>query len=167
MTRVTISPAIRAQLHGSERSAEVCDEMGRTLGFFHPVDETGFAGGKIASPYSDREIEGFRKEPGGRPLAEILKDLPAHEVHRCVPASICWPAPVKLVVVPMSSESTCLLFQDLNTTNIAVRCRRRKTRKKPDRSFAGVLRCICADNSAFSDLLPRCAFICCNLPCTC
>ncbi|HEV2971500.1 MAG TPA: hypothetical protein VGY55_16105 [Pirellulales bacterium] len=76
MTRVIVSAAIQAQLHNLDDVLEVCDESGRTLGFFHPAMQADRSTGeKIASPYSDREIEEFRKQRTGRPLSEILKDL--------------------------------------------------------------------------------------------
>jgi hypothetical protein len=75
MTRVIVNAAIRAQLHNLDAALEVCDESGQTLGYFHPIIESG--GEKITSPYSDEEIEELRKQRTGRPLTEILKDLRA------------------------------------------------------------------------------------------
>jgi hypothetical protein len=76
MTRVKVNAAIRAQLHNLDAVLEVCDESGRTLGFFHPIVESSDSG-RIKSPYTDEEIEKLRKQRTGRPLAEILKDLDA------------------------------------------------------------------------------------------
>ena len=76
MTRVIVNATIRAQLHNLDAALEVCDETGQTLGYFHPIVESGVSG-KVASPYTDKEIEELRKQRTGRPLAEILKDLGA------------------------------------------------------------------------------------------
>lgn len=73
MTKVTVDAAIRARLHDLSELLEVCDESGRTLGYFHPLVLAGDA--KAASPLSDEEIERRRQQRTGRPLGEILEDL--------------------------------------------------------------------------------------------
>ena len=73
MTKVTVDAATRAKLNDLHELLEVCDESGRTLGYFHPV--VSFDSLKALSPFSDEEIEKLRQQRTGRPLSEILKDL--------------------------------------------------------------------------------------------
>ena len=70
MTKVTIDAETQAKLNGLNDFLEVCDESGRTLGYFFPPGTL-----KYLSPFSDEEIEELRKQRTGRPLKEILKDL--------------------------------------------------------------------------------------------
>jgi hypothetical protein len=71
MTKVIIDAATRANLHNLETLLEVCDEDGRTLGYFHPQPE----GTPVCSPFSDEEIERRRHQRTGKSLAEILERL--------------------------------------------------------------------------------------------
>ncbi len=76
MTRVTIDAATRSKLKGLAGLLELCDESGRTIGYFHPtVHAMGGEKSKFYSPHTDEEIEELRKQRGGRPLADILRDL--------------------------------------------------------------------------------------------
>jgi hypothetical protein len=73
MTKVIVDAAMRARLHDLSELLEVCDESGRTLGYFHPLVPPGDT--KSLSPFSDEEIERRRQQRSGRPLGEILEDL--------------------------------------------------------------------------------------------
>jgi hypothetical protein len=73
MTKVIVDAAMRARLHDLSELLEVCDESGRTLGYFHPLVHSGNA--KALSPFTDEEIERRRQQRTGRPLGEILEDL--------------------------------------------------------------------------------------------
>ena len=73
MTKVTLDAATLAKLKDLNELLEVCDESGRTLGYFHPVVPSESL--KAMSPFSDEEIEEFRQQRTGRPLSEILSDL--------------------------------------------------------------------------------------------
>jgi len=76
MTRIVIGGAFCAILDNLEGVAELCDESGRTLGYFHPmVQGTGFEGTKAQSPFPDEEIARREQQRTGRPLKEILEDL--------------------------------------------------------------------------------------------
>lgn len=76
MTKVTVDAATRAKLNNLNELLELCDERGRTLGYFHPaVHLSSPEQAKALSPFSDEEIEELRKQRTGRPLSEILKDL--------------------------------------------------------------------------------------------
>lgn len=68
--------ALGAKLDAVPGAVELCDESGRTLGYFHPLPaEAHPSGRRTRSPFSDEDIERRRQEKGGRPLAEILADL--------------------------------------------------------------------------------------------
>ena len=76
MTKVVVDPAFGAKITGLTGAVELCDESGRTLGYFHPlVRLTDSSSGKIESPIPKEEIERRRQEKGGRTLPEILADL--------------------------------------------------------------------------------------------
>lgn len=76
MTKVTVDAETRSRLAGLDDLLELCDESGRTIGFFHPnVALNGREEAAALSPHTDEEIHELRKQQGGRPLADILKDL--------------------------------------------------------------------------------------------
>jgi hypothetical protein len=75
MTRVKIDSTTLAKLQSLRDVAELCDDVGRVIGHFHPGPPRD-ANGNIIVPFSDEEIEEFRKQTGGRPLKDILADLP-------------------------------------------------------------------------------------------
>ena len=75
MTRLIIDPETLAKLHNLEGLVEVCDESGKTLGYFHPVVRANGVGQTVHSPFSDEELERRRQQRTGRPLAEILERL--------------------------------------------------------------------------------------------
>ena len=70
MTKVIVNSAERAKFLNLDRTMEVCDESGRTLGFFSPCENSP------ASPITEKELDRRRQNLSGRPLAEILKGLP-------------------------------------------------------------------------------------------
>jgi hypothetical protein len=76
MTRLIVDAAMREKLRNAKDFVEVCDETGEVLGVFYQMPPAPPPGAS-RSPFSDEEIQGFRKEKGGRSLAEILKDLGA------------------------------------------------------------------------------------------
>ena len=71
MTRIMLDAGTVAQLHNLNEVLEVCDESGKTRGFFHP---TG-SGQQNRSPFSREQLEEFRKQKTGRSLAQIIRDL--------------------------------------------------------------------------------------------
>jgi len=70
MTRITIDKKTRAKLNGLHDHAVLCDDTGRTIGYFLP---SGLL--RDVSPYSEEEIERRRQKRSGRSLDEILRDL--------------------------------------------------------------------------------------------
>ena len=80
MSKIVVDAELGAKLAQAEGMLEICDPSGQILGVFHPVPwPPGVKSLKDLSPYSDEEIEEFRKQPGGRPLREIWKDLDSRE----------------------------------------------------------------------------------------
>lgn len=88
MTRIVVDELMRARLAGLSDQVELCDESGHVLGRFIPGievrDESGRALGRFlpapsadadGCPYSAEELRRFQQETGGRPLADVWKDL--------------------------------------------------------------------------------------------
>jgi hypothetical protein len=76
MTRLVVDAATQAKLNHLNGLLEICDEAGRTLGYFHPVlTEKHSAENHIQSPFTEEELERRRQQRTGRPLTEILKGL--------------------------------------------------------------------------------------------
>jgi hypothetical protein len=76
MSKVTLDQSLRAKLNNLDRQVEFCDESGRTVGYYVPADrhrELLYAWAK--SQFTDEELKKARKQPGGRPLEEILARL--------------------------------------------------------------------------------------------
>lgn len=77
MTRVTIDRDMSAKLNGVYDSVELCDESGRTLGYFQPAALSPAQTRRLMAecPFSDEELKRRREVRTGRPLADILEDL--------------------------------------------------------------------------------------------
>jgi hypothetical protein len=75
MTKVFVDAATRERLHDLDGLLEVCDESGRTLGYFHPVANQQTAAVETRSPFTKEEIERRRAQRTGRSLGEILNRL--------------------------------------------------------------------------------------------
>lgn len=75
MTKVTLDAVTLAKLASLGGAAELCDESGHSIGFFHPSHPPGEKTLKELSPFSDDEIRRRREDRNGRPLKEILRDL--------------------------------------------------------------------------------------------
>ena len=73
MTRFTVDPSLAARLGQLDGPVVLCDESGRTIGYFNPAVSLQEAIRQC--PFSDEEIERRRQQQGGRPLSEILADL--------------------------------------------------------------------------------------------
>lgn len=74
MVQITIDTATRERLVAAEGTVEIVDEDGRRVGYFQrilppPYDES------MIPPMSREELQRRLNQPGGRSLAEILKDL--------------------------------------------------------------------------------------------
>jgi hypothetical protein len=76
MTRVTIDATTMAKLDGLNDLLEICDESGKTLGYFQPIiSPPRGPDGKIISPISDEELERRSQHLAGRALKDILSDI--------------------------------------------------------------------------------------------
>ncbi len=73
MTIVITDPTLLTQLAQLSTRVEIRDVDGNFLGTFAPP--SGKLPPGVKSPLSEEEIEKRRKEPGGRHLADILRDL--------------------------------------------------------------------------------------------
>lgn len=76
MTKVVADTELKLLLRGCREALEVCDEAGRTLGYYHPAVETP-ATSKTCSPFPIEELERREREAGGTSLQEILEKLGA------------------------------------------------------------------------------------------
>jgi hypothetical protein len=76
MTKVLVDEDLGARLGHLAEHAELCDNTGRTLGYFLPpaVFEKLFCA-SLQVPFSEEEIARRREATGGRPLAEIWQSL--------------------------------------------------------------------------------------------
>jgi hypothetical protein len=78
MTRITIEPALLGKLSAIREGAELCDSLGRSLGYFFPADESRRPGAwpdDLERPPLDSEFEKSRRVRTGKPLEEILRRL--------------------------------------------------------------------------------------------
>jgi hypothetical protein len=76
--KVLVDEQLTRRLREIHEAVEIRDMQGRTYGYFHPVvgpPETQQP--SVKSPFSDEELSRRQGVPGGRPLAEIWKDLGA------------------------------------------------------------------------------------------
>lgn len=76
MIKITVPDAASNQLAAANDPVVICDSTGKVLGTFFPRivhDPSLYAG--IESPLTPEERERRRKEPGGKTLAQIWKDL--------------------------------------------------------------------------------------------
>jgi hypothetical protein len=75
MNKLVLDPALRLKLN-LETEVEVCDEDGRTIGFFLPAAwHRDLLYSWAKANVSDEELDRARRQPGGRPLSEILARL--------------------------------------------------------------------------------------------
>jgi len=76
MTTIVLDRQNSTRFESIHDRAEIRGEDGRVLGVYVPAQETvAVVPKKIASPYTDEELDRWAAEPGGRSLAEILADL--------------------------------------------------------------------------------------------
>ncbi len=76
MAQMILEPTLRSRFGQSESEVELRDEQGELVGYFVPPPlhrELILAWSR--SHVSEDDLEVARREPAGRPLADILKDL--------------------------------------------------------------------------------------------
>jgi hypothetical protein len=76
MTKVTVDQTLRSKLNGFNGQIELCDEAGRTVGFFLTADEYKRLILEWAKlKYPAEELKRRYQEPGERSTAEVLARL--------------------------------------------------------------------------------------------
>jgi hypothetical protein len=77
MTRIFADETLRVKLNNLAEALEICDAQGNVLGVFVPTDNDKELYRTIQLPaeLTPQEIERRMQQGGGRPLAEIWKDL--------------------------------------------------------------------------------------------
>ena len=76
MNRITVDETLRARFEEPGSWLELCDESGRTFGFFVPaMEKKSLLYGWARGAFSDEEIERARREPGGLSLDEVLAGI--------------------------------------------------------------------------------------------
>ncbi len=76
MTKVIADRDLRARLDGLDKQMELCDEAGRTLGYFLTVKEYERLMIEWAKlKYPPELLDRIAQEPGGRTTAEVLERL--------------------------------------------------------------------------------------------
>jgi hypothetical protein len=74
MNQVVIDPVTLAKLRDAWQTVELCDKDGQVVGRFVPiVDRSKCA--DLEPQISEEELDRREQAGGGRPLADILKDL--------------------------------------------------------------------------------------------
>ncbi len=72
--KITVDDVLRSRLHDFRLPLELCDESGKVLGYVTPaVDPSLYEG--VDSLISEEELDRRSQAGGGRPLADILRDL--------------------------------------------------------------------------------------------
>jgi hypothetical protein len=74
MSILVLDPSTVNQLKSVFVPAEVRDEQGTLLGYFHPAAVPENLE-QYECPLSEEELDRISREGGGRPLADILSDL--------------------------------------------------------------------------------------------
>jgi hypothetical protein len=78
MVKVTIEKSLREQLDRLHEETQLCDESGRTIGYYLPESLRHRMLYEWArAEVSDAELDRARDEPGGSSLAEIWQRLGA------------------------------------------------------------------------------------------
>jgi len=74
MIRITVDDSVTKQLREVAQPCEIYDPAGNKLGSFQPTGREAEYNG-YECPLSDEELEQIERDPRGRPLADILRDL--------------------------------------------------------------------------------------------
>lgn len=74
MNRVIIDPATLAKLQDAQQTLDLCDESGRVVGRFIPLVDRSVCV-DLEPRISEAELDRRERNGGGRPLADIIRDL--------------------------------------------------------------------------------------------
>ena len=76
MTKLMLDPTTLGKWKPFMSSAfDICAPSGKVVGHFCPTSDPVLYQ-NVCVPFADAELDAFEKEPGGRSLSEILKDMP-------------------------------------------------------------------------------------------
>lgn len=78
MVRITIDQELREKLARLDGPAELFDEQGQAVGRFVPIRDPLLAEVEAQCPHTPEELDALQaraRREGGRPLADIWKDL--------------------------------------------------------------------------------------------
>jgi hypothetical protein len=76
MQKITLGKEGRIALDDLKEKVEICDEAGKTVGYFLPAESyRRLIYDWAKAQVTDEELEAARREPGGSPLAEFLAEL--------------------------------------------------------------------------------------------
>lgn len=75
MTRVTINDALRAALGKLDEEIELCDESGKTVGYFLPSEEATAEDYRNIPPITDEEIKRLEAQTEWFTTTEVLDHL--------------------------------------------------------------------------------------------
>lgn len=75
MEKVVLDATAIAKLGSLDRTLELCDEQGRTLGYYRPVCHDGAIYAWARQQVSEQVLKERMQEPGGRTTAEVLDRL--------------------------------------------------------------------------------------------
>jgi hypothetical protein len=76
MIRIVVDDPLSTKLRDIVEPCEVFDSSGNRLGYFRPEADVKLYEG-YECPLSDEELDEIERSHGGRPLADILRDLEA------------------------------------------------------------------------------------------
>jgi hypothetical protein len=74
MKRLVIEDSAAQPFAEAADAVQVCTQSGQILGYFTPTCDTSVYD-ELESPCSEDELRDRLREGGGRPLADILRDL--------------------------------------------------------------------------------------------
>lgn len=75
MSQVTLDRDMQKKLHGLDQQMTFFDEDGKALGCFLPLDVYKKILSSLPIPFTEKELERRKNEPGGCSLDEIWKRL--------------------------------------------------------------------------------------------
>ena len=75
MSKLILDPLLRSKLNGMNEPVEVCDESGKTCGVFLPHETYQKLLRHVKIPFTETELEQFRKSGEPRPLSDLWKEL--------------------------------------------------------------------------------------------
>lgn len=72
MSVMIVDSTMAAKLDQADGAVQICTRDGRLLGYFSPAKPKTL---RLEPPVTEAELDRISAEEGGRPLADILRDL--------------------------------------------------------------------------------------------